>query len=479
MTLSAKLSSVSSLHLNYINSSGKRYIYKTNSNSVNVLNEVHIFTDGEKSIDTAASFVMPLNWINKIEVIQHDGKRTTSNHILTGVGVGLGVVAVAAIIVALTKSSCPYLSVYDGYQFNLQGELFGGAVYPQLERSDYLPITVEKGTDNIQLRISNELKEKQFTNFANLLQIEHPENIQPYVDADGKVYQVAQPVPAHSALLNNRVDVIKNISEKDFLFCSFDDTLSTSGINEIIFSFAKKETEKKGKLLLDLKNSYWFDFLYGEFTANFGARYAKWQQKQQKKPAVEMKKWATEQHIPLQISVLTDKGWTEIWKVNTIGPLANRSILIPVNLESVSGKEVQLKISTGFMFWEIDYAAMDFTTEQPITVNILTPRSAIDHNDQSVMNELAKDDNQYLAQPEVGDYAILNYTISKKPQPGNTYSYVFYTSGYYMPIRDYKGRSNFAFLKKFSQPGELSKYSLNRYQQVPKEYSGIALKNDR
>lgn len=78
------------------------------------MNEVHIYVKNTTLIDATKTLELPLDQVEKIEVIEHDKGRTTTSYILGGIGIGLGAVIVAGVIVALTKSSCPFVSVYDG-----------------------------------------------------------------------------------------------------------------------------------------------------------------------------------------------------------------------------------------------------------------------------------------------------------------------------------------------------------------------------
>ncbi len=476
MTLNGNLSSVDDSHLLYVNAKGRNYKYKLKKDDeINVLREVHIFSKETSVIDTIKPFSLSLDQIEKIEVIERDKQRTTTSYVLGGIGITLGVITVAAIIVALTKSSCPFVSTYDGVQYMVEGELFGGAVNRKLERLDYLPLNIRPVNGEFQLRISNELKEKQFTNFANLVVIEHNSNTQAGIGSDGNVYQLSNRVSPTSALLNNNWDVLKTITQADGVSCNFNDTLSSSATNEMTLTFPYAGDSKKVKLVLQLKNSYWFDYLYGEFTSNFGSRYNNWQKKQNSQPVGKMIQWINDQQIPLNISINTSTGWKEISKLSTIGPLTNRQVVIPVELNSHSNEPIKVKLSTGFMFWELDYAAMDFTVEEPVTVTMLQPYSAVDEKGNDVLDELTGNDEKYLTQLESGNYATLKYKFDKPINSGKSYSVVLATKGYYEPIRDYSGKPNLAFLKKFKEPGAMAAFSKYKYQSIIRNQSIIAL----
>ena len=108
LLLKGNLTAVDESHLNYLNSGEtKNYTYKEDnlkSRSVEVLNEMHIYSKNTGPLDMTKPFSLPFDQISKIEMIQHDDKRTRSSHTWTGVGVGLGLAAVAAIIIASSVS---------------------------------------------------------------------------------------------------------------------------------------------------------------------------------------------------------------------------------------------------------------------------------------------------------------------------------------------------------------------------------------
>ncbi len=134
-----------------------------------VLTEVHLYIAQDTPL-SMGSYTLALDRIGKIEVIEEDRKRTTNSYVSGAVGYTLDTIAIAAIIIAATKSSCPFVSANTGNEFVLQGEIYGGAIYPQMARDDYMPLRMQRtpgGT--LQLKISNELQERQYTDFCRLI----------------------------------------------------------------------------------------------------------------------------------------------------------------------------------------------------------------------------------------------------------------------------------------------------------------------
>ena len=115
------------------------------------------------------------------------------------------------------------------------------------------------------------------------------------------------------------------------------------------------------------------------------------------------------------------------------------------------------------MFWEIDYAAMDFSEDKHFKVEILSPSIAIDETGKNVLPLLLNKDGIYLEQPVPGNVVTLEYKY--KPISGNeNQSYLLHSKGYYTHERDLKGPPKIAFLKQFKKAGAFPLYSLNLYK---------------
>jgi len=103
------------------------------------------------------------------------------------------------------------------------------------------------------------------------------------------------------------------------------------------------------------------------------------------KPADEMKRWTNEQQLPLQISFHTKDGWITKQRLTTFGPLATREIVVPLDLFDCKDSQINVQLSSGFMFWEIDYAAIDFSDNVKMKVTTLKPMKAKDETGANVL----------------------------------------------------------------------------------------------
>jgi hypothetical protein len=449
---------------------GKMQYNKKTAEGLGVLTEVHFYVPYD-SAATEGNYSLTLNRVQKIEVIEHDKKKTTNSYVIGALGYTLGAAALVAIIIAATKSSCPFVSAYDGNEFSLQGEIYGGSIYPQLARHDYLPLKMlPKHDGTLQLKISNELHERQYTDIADLWVITHAKDVKVLSDEHGNVYSIANPRSPSSALLNNSKNVLPGLKTAgDYQLLYMDDSSRADASNEVVMKFDRPAATAKGKLLLTLKNSYWLDLLYGEVAKGFGTYYAGYMAEQRTKSAAELLKWVKEQQIPLEISVKTTQGWKKLADITTIGPLATREIVVPVELPETDEVYSEIKLSAGFMFWEIDYAAMDFSDDNAITIQKLPPIVATDEKGMNILRQLQNEDAVYLEQPEIGNTATLVYNAAVNTDPSKVQTCLLHAKGYYEHIRDFKNKPDVKFLSQFRQPGALPVYGMQLYQKIRNE----------
>lgn len=467
-TASCMLDSVSRDHQLHFTkgTTGKMDYNKHLAADRNIFSEVHFYIQKDSSAHTG-QYTLNLEKINRIEIIEVDKKRTTNSYVLGTVGYTLGGLALAGVIIALTKSSCPFVSAYTDNGFLLQGEIYGGAIYPQLARHDFMPLRLSPDPEGeYEVKISNELKERQFTDMAELWVVGHDEHTKVLCDEQGLLHTITEPHTPELAILDGNRNVTPALLTRDDNYLlHFDDTSTVNGMNEVTLRFPQPVNSVKGKLVLTLKNSYWLDYLYGELAKHLGDYYPAYVAEQKKKTGAELAKWVTDQRLPLEISVKTKAGWTRRSAVTTIGPLATREIVVPLDLSDVQGEPLQIRLSSGLLFWEIDYAAMDYSEDKPLKPERLMPFSATDEQNRDVRGLLSNEDGNYLEQPEIGNVVTLRYR-SAGTGNGQTRSYFFHTKGYYEHIRSFSGKPDIAFLKQFTQPGRFALFAKEAYQKM-------------
>lgn len=449
-------------HRNYIiTSKNKKNRYKNTQKAV--LDEVHIYTS--KLIDFNENVDIPLNTISKIELYDKDKEATTASWILGGIGYTVATLAVVTILIALLKSSCPYIYTNDGNAFTLQGELYGGATYASMERNDFLKLNELKAINGTyDIKISNELLEKQYTNLVELVVVNHPYNTSVLADKYGTIYSISDAKNPKNAVSCLGTNYSKELTQKDNHFYSFNEDNKTTDFNSITLTFDKDNfsSENTAKLILNGKNSYWLDYVYNEFSSLFGNKFNQFEKKQEKNPAEKNYEWMMKQGILLSVYLQTDTGWEFVDYFNLIGPLAKRDMVMPIDISKIKGKEVVVKIESGFQFWDLDYAAMDFSQNTNFETTYIKPIAARDFTDSDVSKLILNDDNKYLSHINVGDQAVIQFKEVLRSDK-NQQTFLLHTKGYYKKIREYKGKPNLNYLKTFQEPKVFTEFSKKRF----------------
>ncbi|MFD0976500.1 hypothetical protein [Salinimicrobium gaetbulicola] len=469
--LKGKLTAINERHNLPQPQNNKTYRYKRGSKDP--LNEVHFYTSQDLNFTLGDEVSIPFSEMDSVSV----NNPNTGKSVINVVGTTVAVMAVAVAIVALTKSSCPFIYVKDGREYVFQGELYPGAITPNIQRDDYLPMPrLNTADEEYIIKVTNELYEIQHTDLLQLIVLEHPEDVQVLLDKKGKPHsfsQIQAPEKATYDDLNEALPVLLEQDSKSFLFDSGSGT--ADGSRSLILEFAKPAGAKQAKLFLTAKNSFWLDYTFGKFNEQFGYYYNTFQKDQLEMPGEESKQWAVDQNIPLSVYLKTNDGWDLVEQVITVGPLAFRDMVVPIDLTGDMQENVVLKLETGFMFWEIDRAGIDFSENVPLKEVVLEPSFAVDENGQDVTDLLTKTDGKYLTQPEIGN----EVTVIFKHERGNdnlSSTAFLKNRGYYTYIRDYKGIPNFAKLEKFREKGRFSLFSEEQYQKfIDEEMLDLAL----
>jgi len=439
----------------------RRFRYK--SYERDILNEVHFYTQDSIKNYTLGPVVIPFSELKEVRIIEKDSGKTSASYILGGLGILIGVFIIVSIIVALTKSSCPYVYVNDGDSFVFQGEIYGGAIAQNLERDDFMPLPdIKEEEGSYRLRISNELKERQFTDLAQLIVVNHTSDEKVILDKYGFPNGIKKAISPVKAMSSSGIDLMGTLKEIDKEVYFFNDT--EYSINSVYLSFPNLAEDQSGKLIIHGKNTLWFDYIFGDFLEKFGGSYDSWMKEQAQIPGSERVQRMLDHDIPLSISLMIDGKWELVCYFHTIGPLASRDFVIPLDLSRIKD-DVKVKVETGFMFWELDYAGIDYSFHHEYELKVINPSLAIGTGVVDWTSTLGEIDKEYMIQENPGEVTEIMF---KAPIPANdqVQSVFLHSRGYYELIRDFKGLPDIIGLNKFKKPGYFSEYSKEQYLNI-------------
>ena len=151
-----------------------------------------------------------------------------------------------------------------------------------------------------------------------------------------------------------------------------------------------------------------------------------------------------------------------------IGEVNYNSLVVPIDASLLEGEQIEVRIRSGFMFWDLDYVNIDFTPTTELDVQHLSPTSAsgTNSNDQAA---LSNDDDLYMEHLRTGDSANILFT-GLKPAAANRTIFL-HSKGYYIFQEVYEGKLQSNELAKINKDAGMSAYSERLFNQVFLNYA--------
>jgi len=459
-TISGTILNVSNDHT-YKKLRDEKRVHRYKKNKTNPLDEVHFYLKTPTSFNNNETVSISLEEISRISVNDKNTGRSVANVLLGTVGTFFTI----SIIALALKSSCPFVYIKAGQDYQFVGELYPGAITPNLQRNDYLVLPNFHPEDELYtLKVSNQLKEIQYTDQLQLLSVNHPKSKEVLMDSKGVLQTFENLKSPTNVKSDGQIEDLTLALEKDNNYYAFNSSQNTSqSTRSMVFEFDKPENAKEVKLYLTAKNSVWLDYIFGKFNEQFGSYYNTFQKKQQTIGKETLAKWTNGQNIPLSIYVKTKDGWNLTERINTVGPLAMRDLVVPIDLDANNDEVLQIKLETGFMFWEVDYVGVDFSKNSNLTLDYIDPVSAFDQYNNDVTHLVNKQDGAYFIQPNIGNEVVVNFPAVSINDTLNETTIFLKNRGYYNYIRDYKGFPDKERLEAFKEDGAFTKFSETSY----------------
>ena len=423
-----------------------------------VTDEVHIYVPGDIQIKSSKA-VFATGSVDRIELYDPAKGATTASWIFGALGVSALVIAAIGIVVALTKESCPFIYVNDGSSEKFIGEIYSGAIYPSAERDDYLPLPrPAPGKKDYKIKMTNEVHEIQNTNLIELNVFDHPEDVNVLVDKYGLYQTIALPEAPVEATNLRGTDILQIIASEDSLSYYSDENIKDPPVTDgIIMKFKRPAEASTAKLEVKAKNTFWLDYIFARFHKLFGKEYDCWVEKQTPDLAKKMKNWSVEQKIPLSLYIEKNGKWQFVDYYNVTGPMAAKEDVLSFDISDITTGYLKLKLEFGYLFWDIDYAAIDYSLNVPVTQRVAQFESAIDNKDKDVRDLLKSADMLYYVQPEVGDAVDMTFSI---PEPLNeSQTFILHSRGHYKILMNQTGNQQVRQLLAFRKKGHFPQFS--------------------
>ena len=424
-------------------------------------NEV-IFDEGTASEGVRVK--IPIENIYQLDLLEH--KEAVG--ILSKVLGGIAAIGAAAGTFVLCCLSCPFIYIQDGDVERFMGEFFSGAVTENMARHDFLPLPGFEPVDGVyELRIANEMEERQYTDLAVLEAVEHPAGMEVLMTPEGMPILFAAPQLPAEAVTDQGTNCEVVMAARDGIAYDFtDECAEKENFSSLSLAFDKPAGVDQAHVILHVKNTMWSMMMYESFMSMFGSRYDDYVEHQRDRSAEQKTQWLKDQGQMLEVQLRRSGQWETVHWVNLPGPFSFRSEVVPLDVSNTDEGPVELRLVAGYHFWELDYAAIDYTEQPGMVKTPLALLSAEDELGQDVASHLLEVDGDYLERLFIGADATLKFQALPAPESGNVHSVFMHAYGYYEPIRAYAGIPNMAELKKFKEPGHFARFSKDRFNDI-------------
>jgi len=381
-----------------------------------------------------------------------------------------GIVGTESISIPLSEVELIYS--FDGERYIFDAEPYGGAICQALKRTEWCGLEhLREVNDQYKIMITNEVNETQYTDELKLVVVDHPEGVRVVPDISGQIQTVSQPIIPMQAFDGKGRDLMPYISKNDWIFWQTrieerNPDRKEDLRDELIFEFPKQRRAKKVKVLVNACNSLWGSQILKRYLDLYGNKVNEWYNEVNSLGPAYFKMInlnVREELYSLKIRVETGDGWESKGLMIGGGPFVSEDKIYTLDISDVPGDTLKIKLTPPATFWMINYLAVDYTEDLPVEVKEIEAIKAIDYKGQDVREILAKNDNNYLIMPNIGDRAELIFESPPRVD-GMDRSVILKASGYYDIHLEAKGEPQTGIAEKFfTEPGFVVQYAFKEY----------------
>ena len=363
-------------------------------------------------------------------------------------------------------ASCPLVYSWDGHIWRLDSGTFGGAILPALKRTDVdnLDFATAEG-DSLRLRVTNELPETDHIDEIRVLAVDHDVGVSVAPGPDGTLHSVG-PLQAPLAARDFAGrDVETRVARRDgwgWESAAIVRDTTTESRDGVLLTFRRPRGSLSARLVLDAHNTPWAAHLMRQFVQAHGRETAAWYDSTTAHPELARGIGAAmAREAFLSVSVWTGREWTRQGLAWEAGPEVPKRQVIPIDLTGVSGDTVLVRLESAPALWRIDAAALDFSTEDRVAVQVLAVSRAADRSGHDIRSLIEKSDGlEYVS--ALGDSADLTFAVPRE-KPGRARSYLLQSTGWYRIQTGENGEPDREmFARMASEPNAISHIATER-----------------
>ncbi|MBM3312307.1 MAG: hypothetical protein FJY80_12465 [Candidatus Aminicenantes bacterium] len=376
------------------------------------------------------------------------------------------------------SESCPFIYSYDGREYVLDAEPYGGAVCAGLERTDWVALDhLAPAGGRYKLLLTNELEEVENVDELKLVVVDHPEGVAVVPELSGQMRTIAAPRPPVSARDGDGRDILPFVRANDGSFWigrmeGRDPGKDEDLKDELVLEFAKPAGARQAKLVANAWWTQWGAQAIKPILATQGGELgAFFDRINARGPALlsVMSWFAREEMYNLQVRVETAGGWKTKALIFGGGPMIAKDKAYALDLEDVEGDTVRVKLTPAAGFWMIDRLALDYSEDVPVAVTEVGAVSARDESGRDMTGPLAFDDGDYFVIPKGAGPTALEFDAPPPPPPpapGSARTVFVKATGHYVFMLNGEGERTLDLDEVMRTPGETIRLALRAHPAI-------------
>jgi hypothetical protein len=379
------------------------------------------YTSSSDLDSNAYEIRVPLEKVTLVEV-QHESRSSPSEERnLTGLWIALGVLAaigVLILVIALTKSSCPFIYSYDGQKYVFDGEPYGGAVFRSLARTDWSELSHLRPVEGrYRLLLTNEVDETQHTDSLALLVVEHEADELAVMDYQGQPHLIRRVNEPVSARDEDGHDLLPFLKANDGVSWTPELVAVTRRLpladvrNHVTIEFRRPPGATRAWLLANVATGPWGGTQLRTMLGMHGTAIDQWTRAVDGSPAIQqrLREWnEREELFHLGVELQVGDRWERRAMLRAGGPFRSETRAVAFDLSGVEGETVRIRVNPPIGFWRFESFQLAWE-ERPVAAEVLLPRGAVDERGKDVRPLLLEDDAATLDQPEIGAVTRLEF----------------------------------------------------------------------
>jgi hypothetical protein len=398
---------------------------------------------------------------------------------LTAFGVTAILGAVGFMIILATKESCPFVYSFDGEQYILDGEPYGGSICEAFKRTDLCRLDYLRPIDDqYLLQLANEVNETQYTDEFKLWIVDHPPEVDVIQDAQGKLYTVKDLHKPVAAVDRRNEDLLNWLSKKDMLFWESNIINRNAGNNSelrdtLVLTFLRPPDAWEAKLVVHGCNTLWASQMLMRMVGLCGSFVDQFYEKMKDPESLtQREKWADWTDIyALNVDIWSNGQWVQRGKIIGCGPFVAEERIVPLSLDGVEGDVVKIRLAPPIGFWQFNSFAMDYSVDVPFQMQEISASSMIAHDGMDLCATLESSDGRYYVTPEIGQHAFLSFPVPEQAADKDRTIFAK-VSGYYEMHLNASGLPQLAKIERIlTEPDYVIKFSLEEFEKWRKAYA--------